>query len=179
MPEFIDLTGKRFGHLSIIDRAKNDKWDQVCWNYICDCGKKGVVEGYRLTRKTYPMIHCGCLNAFIDLTGKRFGSLSIIDRAKSDKRGKTRWNYICDCGKNGVLRGDRLTRKINPTTHCGCLTSKHRSDAKKTHGLSRTSEYHAEQTHKRRIKKQKNNIGADYSYDKIVKPDLDYCVYCG
>ena len=182
-----DLTGKRFGSLSIIDRAKNDKWGKSCWNYICDCGKKGVVEGYRLTRKTYPMIHCGCLNAFIDLTGKRFGSLSIIDLAENDKWGKSCWNYICDCGKKGVVSGDRLRSKKQPMTHCGCLTSQHNSDAAKgntnrlTHGLTGTAEYAAEQTHKRRMRKQKNNAGADF-YDeslKIYKPKLDYCVYCG
>ena len=58
-----DLTGQRFGNLLIIDRAENDKWHQVCWNYICDCGKKEVVSGNRLTAKTYPMTHCGCLSS--------------------------------------------------------------------------------------------------------------------
>ena len=188
MPAFIDLTGKRFGNLYVIKRVKNSKSNQVQFLTRCEvegCGNEKVVKGDRLTRKTYPMTHCGCLTVH-DLTGKRFGSLLIIDRAKNDKRNQVCWNYICHCGKNGVVSGDHLTRKTNPTTHCGCLTNQHKSDAQKgllhsnyKHGLTGTSEYNAEQTHKRRMRKQKNNAGADFSYDKIDKPDLDYCVYCG
>ena len=178
---FNDLTGKRFGSLLIIDRAKNDKWGHARWNYICDCGKKGVAAGGRLTYKKEPIIHRGCLT-FNDLSGQRFGSLLIIDRAKSDERGKSRWNYICDCGKKGVVVGFRLTCKKDPKNHCGCLSNQHNSDSKKTHGLSKTLEYDAEIQHKRRIKKQNNNLAFNLSYAeslKIARPKLDYCVYCG
>ena len=123
---------------------------------------------------------------FIDLTGKRFGDLYVIRRVENNKFRKARFLTRCEvegCGNEKVVLGYRLTSKTEPMTHCGCLTSKHNSDAKKgkniTHGLSGTPEYDAEKNHKRRMRKQNNNIGADYSYDKIFKPDLDYCVYCG
>jgi len=125
---------------------------------------------------------------FIDLTGKRFGDLYVIRRVKNDKRNHAQFLTRCEvegCGNEKVVLGYRLTSKTKPMTHCGCLTSQHISDVKKgneyrlTHGLSRTPEYDAEQTHKRRMRKQKNNAGVDFSYDKIFKPDLDYCVYCG
>ena len=117
-----------------------------------------------------------------DLTGKKFGDLYVIKRVKNDKSNHAQYLTRCEvegCGNKKVVRGGHLTRKTYPTTHCGCLTSKHISDGHKTHGLSRTPEYHAERDAKRRMKKQKNNTGVDFSYDKIVKPDLDYCVYCG
>ena len=123
-----------------------------------------------------------------DLTGKKFGNLFVIRRVKNNKSRHARFLTRCEvegCGNEKVVSGDRLTAKTKPMTHCGCLSSKHYSDAKKgntnrlTHGLWGTPEYWAEQDHKRRMRKQNNNIGADYSYDKIDKPDLDYCVYCG
>jgi len=190
-----DLSKKRFGHLLIIDRAKNDRWNKPCWNYICDCGKKGVAEGNRLTRTKDPITHCGCLSfqhysdaqKGDDLSKKKFGHLLIIDRAENNKWGYARWNYICDCGKKGVAERNRLTHKKDPMTHCGCLTSKNCSNAQKgntnrfTHGLTGTPEYDAETKAKRRMRKQKNNAGADF-YDesiKIAKPKIYYCVYCG
>ena len=119
---------------------------------------------------------------FNDLTGKKFGDLYVIRRVENDKWDQVQFLTRCEvegCGNEKVVRRNYLTRKTYPTTHCGCLTSKHCSDAKKTHGLTGTPEYYAERDAKRRMRKQKNNIGADSSYDKIDKPDLDYCVYCG
>jgi len=199
---FIDLTGKKFGHLYVIRRVKNDKSNRVQYLTRCEvdnCGNEKVVSGSRLTSKTQPMIHCGCLSSkhnsdakkgntnkpFRDLTDQTFGDLYVIRRVKNDKWGNAQFLTRCEvegCGNEKVVRGDRLTAKTNPTTHCGCLSSKHRGDAKKTHGLSKTLEYDAEIQHKRRIKKQNNNLAFNLSYAeslKIARPKLDYCVYCG
>ena len=184
---FRDLTGKKFGNLFVIRRVKNNKWDQVQFLTRCEvegCGNEKVVVGYRLTSKTQPMIHCGCLTVH-DLTGKKFENLFVLRRVKNDKRGRVQFLTRCEvegCGNEKVVRGDQLTSKTNPTIHCGCLTSKHCSDAKKTHGLSKTPEYRAEQDHKRRIKKQNNNLAFNLSYAEpfaMPRPKLDYCVYCG
>ena len=194
-----DLTGKTFGDLYVIKRVKNSKSNQAQFLTRCEvegCGNEKVVVGGRLTAKTKPTTHCGCLSSkhksdaqkgntnkpFIDLTGKKFGDLYVIRRVKNDKSNRVQYLTRCEvdnCGNEKVVSGDRLTRKTQPTTHCGCLSSKHRGDAKKTHGLTGTLEYWVEQQHKRRMRKQKNNAGADYFYDKIIKPKIDYCVYCG
>ena len=126
-----------------------------------------------------------------DLTGKKFGNLFVIRRVKNDKSNRAQFLTRCEvegCGNEKVLLGDYLTHKTRPTTHCGCLTSKHNSDAQKgntnsiTHGLSKTPEYYAEQQAKRRIKKQNNNLAFNLSYAEpfaIPRLELDYCVYCG
>ena len=129
------------------------------------------------------------MTAFIDLTGKRFGDLYVIRRVENNKRNCVQYLTRCEvegCGNEKVVAGIQLTRKTNPTTHCGCLSSKHKSDANKgkniTHGLSKTPEYYAEREAKRRIKKRNNNAAFNLSYAeslKIVRPKLDYCVYCG
>lgn len=59
MSKFIDLTGKRFGKLIIIQRADNNKWRNTRWLCLCDCGKKKIVNGSSLISGTTKS--CGCL----------------------------------------------------------------------------------------------------------------------
>lgn len=54
----IDLTGKRFGRLLVIEQSKNSKDNQIMWLCKCDCGKETIVRGQCLTRKTTKS--CGC-----------------------------------------------------------------------------------------------------------------------
>lgn len=57
----------------------------------------------------------------IDLTGKRYGSLLVINRADADRFRYARWNCVCDCGNKAVVRGASLTS--GNTRTCGCLTN--------------------------------------------------------
>ena len=49
--KFIDLTGQKFGKLTVIKRVENDKHGQVMWLCECDCGCNSVVMGYNLKRE--------------------------------------------------------------------------------------------------------------------------------
>lgn len=60
----------------------------------------------------------------IDLTGQRFGRLTVIKQAPSyitDDRvyRLTRWYCKCDCGKETIVHGINL--KNGKTKSCGCL----------------------------------------------------------
>lgn len=60
--KLIDLSGQTFGKLTVADRAdnhirKNGRVD-VCWNCICECGKKCIVKGESLHNGTTKS--CGC-----------------------------------------------------------------------------------------------------------------------
>lgn len=55
----------------------------------------------------------------IDLTGKRFGRLTVLSRLPNDSRGRARWCCVCDCGKQTSVLGSHL-RKQNIRS-CGCL----------------------------------------------------------
>ena len=57
---FKDLTGQKFGKLTVIKRAKNDKYGRSMWLCECECGGKNTVSGYHLT--TGMTQSCGCLN---------------------------------------------------------------------------------------------------------------------
>ena len=57
------------------------------------------------------------MGKLIDLTGKRFGKLTVIGRAPN-KNGRIMWNCICDCGNTKVVGGKDM--KSGMTTSCGC-----------------------------------------------------------
>lgn len=54
---FVDLTGQKFGRLTVIERAEN-KGSQTYWKCRCDCGNVCVVNAYSL--KTNHTKSCGC-----------------------------------------------------------------------------------------------------------------------
>ncbi len=63
----------------------------------------------------------------IDLTGKKFGQLTVIrhhNEIIKTKHGSTvhSWHCRCDCGKQTIVRGDCLTR--GSTKSCGCSRHK-------------------------------------------------------
>lgn len=56
---------------------------------------------------------------FVDLTGQRFGRLTVISRAENTKDGKARWLCECDCGNKTIVTTDSL--KSGHTYSCDCL----------------------------------------------------------
>lgn len=73
----------------------------------------------------------------IDLTGRRYGILTVISREPNAQCGNRRWLCRCDCGTEKVLLASNLAR----TQSCGCLKLKLIGDKKRTHGQSKTQLY--------------------------------------
>ena len=71
----------------------------------------------------------------IDLTGQKFGRLTVISRAENDKNKHPRWLCRCDCGNTCVVLGENL--RSGHTRSCGCW-SRERST---THGMKGTPIY--------------------------------------
>lgn len=78
-----------------------------------------------------------------NLAGKKFGRLTVLDRAENNSQGKTRWKCLCVCGKETVVRADML--KSGHTQSCGCLAAERAGEtisrANTTHGGRRTRLY--------------------------------------
>lgn len=80
------------------------------------------------------------MSRVIDLTGQRFGRLTVIERGESSKRGEACWRCRCDCGREIVARSYPIRQ--GKVKSCGCLsveTLVKRSKGNeytKTHGLS-------------------------------------------
>lgn len=56
----------------------------------------------------------------IDMTGLRFGKVSVIRIVGRARDGSLYWLCDCDCGRKTVIRGDELRHKIKGTKSCGC-----------------------------------------------------------
>ena len=56
-----------------------------------------------------------------DLTGRRYGRLTVIERRGSDKHGNALWLCKCECGNEVVVIGSHL--RSHHTTSCGCYNS--------------------------------------------------------
>lgn len=61
-PAFKDLTNKRFGRLTVIERDTTKKcWNHVYWKCRCDCGNTTIVKSQHLREGT--VRSCGCINS--------------------------------------------------------------------------------------------------------------------
>lgn len=77
---------------------------------------------------------------FINLTGKKFGRWTVINRSKNVGI-FVAWNCICECGTINIVIGSSLTRKRNSSKSCGCLQKESAGKLNKSHGLSKIPEY--------------------------------------
>lgn len=92
-----------------------------------------------------------------DLSGRRFGKLTVKERAPdyvfpSGARA-VQWLCVCDCGQEKVVRAQDL--KSGDTKSCGCLNSEIVSKRNFVHGQSKTRLYHVWSTMKGRCSNPK------------------------
>ena len=78
------------------------------------------------------------MSKLVDLTGQKFGILSVIKRAENHN-GDTYWLCRCDCGKEIQVRADHL--RSNKIRSCGCATGSLITKAKTKHGMRHTHLY--------------------------------------
>lgn len=131
MGKIIDITGNKYGRLTVIQQdyqfQKNKKISGACWKCKCQCGKEISVRGNAL--KSGNTKSCGCLHServfqanFKNLTGQRFGKLIVLQIIDKDCNRNYLYKCLCDCGGETVVRSQHLMS--GRTTSCGCLKSK-------------------------------------------------------
>ena len=78
------------------------------------------------------------MGRFVDLTGQRFGRLTVIERAEDYVRPNghslVQWHCICDCGNEQISAGYSLTH--GRCTSCGCARTERLVKMNTTHGDS-------------------------------------------
>lgn len=124
----MDLSGKKFGKLTVVKRVEDyispSGNHLTQWLCKCDCGN------YKIAKTSYLMNgttdNCGCTTFYKksvskthDLSGKRFGKLTVIKREGTSKSGKATWLCKCDCGNEVVAIGRYLEN--GTTKSCGCM----------------------------------------------------------
>lgn len=90
-----------------------------------------------------------------DLTGQRFGRLTVIAEAGRDGADRCLWRVRCDCGQEKVLRSNNLQRS---TRSCGCL----RVTTPMKHNGKKTRLYNIWRAMKQRCGDPKNRSFKDY-----------------
>lgn len=100
--------------------------------------------------------------AFIDITGKVFGRLTVLSRQDIEPK-RTHWKCLCECGKIAVVCGARMRAGVSSS--CGCLSREVRARngrRNKTHGMTKSPEYRAWFDMKDRCYNPKISNFADY-----------------
>ena len=115
-----DLTGQRFGKLTVIKPTDERRNGYVMWECQCDCGNTTYVRASDL--RANHIQSCGCVSAnkATDLTGQRFGKLTAIKPTDERRNRSVMWECKCDCGNTTYVRAIAL--RSGNTTSCGCLS---------------------------------------------------------
>ena len=74
------------------------------------------------------------MSSLIDLTGQRFGRLTVVERVKSPYGTNAFWRCRCDCGNEVVVIGTSLRR--GESKSCGCYRRDYWRKEFTTHGKS-------------------------------------------
>ena len=138
MGKKIDLSAKKFGRLTVIkDSGKRDNNGSIMWECRCECGNTVFVSGTSLTHGFTKS--CSCLQKDIvseysksrlnDLSGQRFGRLTVLRLTENIVGKKKRYVCKCDCGNEIIVQAGNLTN--GHTQSCGCLVVDKNSGQKK------------------------------------------------
>ena len=127
-----DLTGRRYGRLTVCREIKQaEKSRRHYWLCRCDCGKEKTVEESHL--KTGHTKSCGCYrkelpsSRRIDLTGRQFGRLKVLEEADNSNRTGEYWKCVCSCGR--LIEVSKESLCAGKTKSCGCLQAETRLGA--------------------------------------------------
>lgn len=89
--------------------------------FLCECigcNNLFVVRHSNLTAKNMRFQCQSCAN-FVDITGQKFGRLTVLDKSHQGKGGKWYFRCKCECGKVKNILG--MSLRMGATKSCGCL----------------------------------------------------------
>ena len=116
----INPEGMKFNRLTVIGPAGTDGRQHRLWECKCDCG--GTTFATTSDLRHGHKKSCGCLKRVShakDITGQRFGMLTVMKRAGTNQHRKALWKCKCDCGRTTVVSSVDLV--TGNTKSCGCL----------------------------------------------------------
>lgn len=167
MPKILDLTGKRFNMLTAIEIVGKSKGGSNIWKFQCDCGNYAELPACKVTSNTSTK-SCGCLlkKPKIDMVGKKFGRLTVLEYAGVAGRRRTMWKCQCDCGNIVKVEGTHL--RDGHTKSCGCLNKELIGNLNYKIGLSGTKLYYSYRNMVNRCTREDDGGFKDYGGRGIV-----------
>lgn len=128
MSTFQDISGQRFGRLTVLHRGVN-RGRRIVWVCQCDCSPEAKVPVLIAELRSGQARSCGCLRADRaesrrpNLAGKEFGRWLVLKQAP--KKGKAR-HWVCQCSCPAGTVRTVCTRNLvsGASRSCGCIRSK-------------------------------------------------------
>ena len=77
----------------------------------------------------------------IDLTGNKYGRLTVLRESGRTIYRSVTWECLCDCGNRVSITSHHLTS--GHTQSCGCYQKDRAAEGQRTHGLCDTPTYHS------------------------------------
>lgn len=162
------MIGQRFGLLTVTQKivGRRGANRSTLWECLCDCGN--TIEVRTDILRSGHTCSCGCYrkNKRIDIRGKRFGQLVVVDVAsqRDGSRGLF-WTCRCDCGTFCTVSSRSL--RAGNTTSCGCLV-----EDKSIEAMERAAYYEYCRSAKRR------SIACEITYEEFLVLTKQNCYYC-
>lgn len=107
--------GEKIGKLLLLEKIGRGYHKDAMWKCQCDCGN----VFYRLTSSVKKGKSCGC-DKYEDLSGKKFGKLTVIKKIGTNKAEHSCWLCKCDCGNEVIVDRSNLSINKIKTISCGC-----------------------------------------------------------
>lgn len=118
-----DLTGQRFGKLTVLKRDEFAQLGRSKWICKCDCGKE--VSVYRHHLVCGQTMSCGCASKGVNMKpismGARFGRLTVVEI--TDKKHRNTYMYKCECDYGNTCLISRNQLVSGGVKSCGCLAT--------------------------------------------------------
>lgn len=84
----IDITGQRFGKLTVLSRAKVNRKRSALWNCLCDCGVIKDIPGHNLRSGRVRTCNTGCKR----LKGSRWSRMTPKQKRMAFEANKRYWS---------------------------------------------------------------------------------------
>ncbi len=127
MGKIVDLTGQKFGRLTVVKFYSLNKNKKSLWECKCDCGSSKTIIVTNSNLRNWKNPSCGCLAKELEIEkkkeeriGKVFGKLTIIDYAYT-KENNTYWKCKCSCGNEKIIILPYCSLSSGHNRSCGCL----------------------------------------------------------
>lgn len=148
--KLIDLTGRKYENFVVVrkgaGRYTRGGQYKATWICKCVCGKEFEVDG-QVIRKGV-VRSCGCLRYkdrarfFADITGQKFGRLTVVRRLAPEEVTTAQYNWLCRCDCGNEVKASANKLKTGHTRSCGCLKAEFSlGDVTRTHGKRHTKLY--------------------------------------
>jgi hypothetical protein len=175
--KLFDIAGQKFGKLTAIELDHRDEAGRQHWKFKCECGQTVVKLRSRVENDGIKSCSRSCNLRIEDLTGKKFGRLTVRCLDHNEKIGPeghasgSRNYWLCDCECGGTKITLSTFLKAGLTTTCGCGRM---LDLEK--GESGLKELYNGYKH---TQKKKFNLDFPISKEEFKKLTSSNCHYCG